>query len=379
MNKSKNAAKEIFMAKLFVFLSLSCFVLLSQSYAAGDLHYEKGIQFRDSGADFSARLNGLIQSRHQLDFREKLQDANSFSVPRARLKLSGHLYDPRLRFVVQPEFGGSQNTRLLDAIVQWQFEPTTRVQAGQFLVAFTREFMQSGGELHLVERSLVGQAFGLGRDIGLSLNADLARERLHTSLFVINGDGANSTNQNKAMVFGGRAQFDLLDAAGFEAVDFERSLRHRLSLGAGGALDLGNASLGGSKLIRALADLIWRYQGASAALEAHFVRNTKWEENDFGFLAELGYLVYRDMVELVVRHDSIIVGDLSALGLATAVQNGQRVVLGSENQHETSIGVNAYLYRHQAKFQFDISSLLNPNGIKDRQDLRLRSQVQLSF
>jgi len=90
-----------------------------------------------------------------------------FEIRRARLKMEGHLFSPRIGFYFEHELSGDHP--LLDLRLDLQIRENLLVRIGQYKVLYNRERVDSSGKQQFVERSISTYAFTLDRQIGATL------------------------------------------------------------------------------------------------------------------------------------------------------------------------------------------------------------------
>ncbi len=96
-------------------------------------------------------------------------------VRRLRLRFGGHVFDPRLTFNIQLNFGRSDLDAtdqpvpniIRDAMVFWNFSKSLQVGFGQTKLPGNRQRVISSGDLFFPDRSILNGAFNLDRDFGL--------------------------------------------------------------------------------------------------------------------------------------------------------------------------------------------------------------------
>ena len=131
---------------------------------------------------------------------------DSFSIPRARLTLSGELLK-NIRFKIQID--GVKSPALIDANVDFLFNPAYGLRIGQYYVPMSLENNTSDADMDTILRSLVVNALAPSRDIG-SQGRDIGamfmgRYSIAEYYFgIFNGAGINKLDTNKAKDLGGR-------------------------------------------------------------------------------------------------------------------------------------------------------------------------------
>ncbi|UJR82473.1 OprO/OprP family phosphate-selective porin [Sandaracinus amylolyticus] len=114
----------------------------------------------------SLRLGLVLGARAQVAGAEDVDVGATADIRFARLRFSGHVADPALRFFVQPDFGGS-GPRLLDAAFEVHAHPLFIVEAGQFLLPWGTAWLPNPAESMFPETGPARDYFALGRDTGV--------------------------------------------------------------------------------------------------------------------------------------------------------------------------------------------------------------------
>ena len=125
-----------------------------------------------------------------------LAPKTSFNVHLLRLYLSGTI-DDKWKFLYQGDLNGSYRT--LDAKLSYLFDHHWKIDAGQFKVAFGREFLRNDAKLLFVNRSTVANRIGPLRQLGIQVTGNWFDKRLMMNTGVFNGEGAYS-GDNISMV-----------------------------------------------------------------------------------------------------------------------------------------------------------------------------------
>jgi hypothetical protein len=126
--------------------------------------------FQGSNSPVTVNLHGFAQTRYTYSGGGGLEVNRGFSIPRARLILSGDLYD--WEYKVSGQWGDDTNTfDLKDAYVQGSlFSGTFR--AGQFKAPFMREVLVAQQDTLMTDRSIIANNFGQGRSQGVQYSRD---------------------------------------------------------------------------------------------------------------------------------------------------------------------------------------------------------------
>jgi hypothetical protein len=157
-----------------------------------------------SPAVSAPRLGGYIQVRETLQNRVGLTGL----VNRARLSADGALpsqftYRVLVEYEAVGPAGAASTVSLRDAYIRWSMAPLA-ITAGQYKVAFSRQYITSITAIELADRAAVVDALAPKRDIGVM--AECALSSLGTvSLGVFNGEGQNaSSNKDSTAMLVGR-------------------------------------------------------------------------------------------------------------------------------------------------------------------------------
>ncbi len=183
-------------------------------------------------------------STTQLAFRFRAQLLATFAVPdsdddeasldaqvrRARLRLRGSLWDPRLEVSIQAGLssrdmsGGNPGSAaiLADAYVAWQQTPELRFQAGLGMLPGNRQRTISSGSLQFAERGLVSNTFALDRDIHVMATWKRdGRIPWSWSAAVSTGEGRASAGPDLGLAYTTRIEFNPLGAFTGKDADVE--------------------------------------------------------------------------------------------------------------------------------------------------------------
>ena len=334
-----------------------------------EIGYKKGFYIKTIDDAYSLRFRFLLQPQYEYLGVEEGEDTNTFLIKRAQLRILGNVFDPRLKYKMMLQgattSSGSDEWSLRDLWIDWQWRKYFQIMAGQFFVYYDYEDLQPSWALPLVDRSIINANLGFERDIGVRLHGSLFSDRLNYHLYMMNGDGRNTLNANDEFFYGARLDYHILGTQQYLLSDIKTSDSPHLALGVSFLHDAGNASLGDDRLNRFTTDLAFRYKGFSALSLVNFVRNENKDVTDYGLLGQAGYFIIPERLELAGRWAKVIKD--GALGTDTV------------DPHEFSFGLNYYIKGHNAKLQVDYSRLLNNASTQDRDDDRVRLQLQLFF
>jgi hypothetical protein len=130
----------------------------------------------------------------------------SFSVPRARLGVSGRITS-KVSWSLQGDFANvaSDGRVLRDAYVQFTATPQVAVRFGQMVAPFSLERLTGYSRLEVIDRSVIGASMTPSRDFGLMVfNTQPWRGWITYGAAVINGTGQNRADDNDAKDLVGR-------------------------------------------------------------------------------------------------------------------------------------------------------------------------------
>lgn len=170
--------------------------------------YKKGLIFESADGNWKMRFRIRGQVRLTVNDPEEGLVSTDFSIPRLRLKWDGHAFRPWFLYVVQLNVVDDLILRDLFFTVAYQKEIMPRV--GQWKVPYNREELNSSSALQFVDRSIVNDQFGLGRDRGAALYGGLgANNNFVYGFQVSNGDGRNGTSVDSNLLYAGRLMLGL--------------------------------------------------------------------------------------------------------------------------------------------------------------------------
>jgi hypothetical protein len=148
---------------------------LADSHETTRVHagYEKGFFLQDEDGNFRLGIGTRVQSRFTYEGVDGINaggaDESQFSIPRARLTLKGHAFNPDLKFKFQTDYGKGFLS-LKDFFVNYKLSSAVQLRIGQWKRPFSRQQINSSSKLAMVDRSITKDQFGAGRDIGIGLD-----------------------------------------------------------------------------------------------------------------------------------------------------------------------------------------------------------------
>lgn len=350
------------------------------------------------------RMQSLFTSAWDIPEEGGMSDAETnMLIRRARLKLEGFAYTPKLEYKIQLGLsnrdisGASEFTRnapriILDAFVKYNFYDRFELWVGQTKLPGNREQLISSGSLETVDRSLVNSYFNIGRDMGAQLHHSfvLGDQFLVREAFsVAQGEGRNVTAGN----LGGH-QYTLRaevlpfgDFDDYSGADLKREEEPKFAFGV--SYDFNNNAVRADSndgdylftdngffqtdISTVFVDAMFKYEGfslmaeyAKRSSEEIFARNSDGSLTGDavnvgeGFNIQAGYVFGNDY-QLVGRYTTIDLDD----------QISQLI----EDQY--TLAFSKYIVGHKLKIQTDLSYTdLNLNF---NDNLLYRLQFELQF
>jgi len=148
-------------------------------------------------------VHGFMQYRWTYnDIRTPGVDAtHGFSVPRARLEVSGDVYD--WGYKVSGQWSDGANFNLLDAYADWK-----GFRVGQFKSPFMSEVLTNQTDTLAADRSIIAQEFGQGRSQGFQYTHDFGVGTF-TGAYTDGFNTANGAGVVNGYALTGRVDFDV--------------------------------------------------------------------------------------------------------------------------------------------------------------------------
>ena len=146
----------------------------------------QGVTF-DGGDAFSLNIYNRVQVMWGFASLEGAPEVNTFGVPSARTKFSGHAFTKNTRFAINNDWAAGG---LLDAYIEQDVTDNLIARAGAQKTLYGREATGSSGSLEFTERSLAARSFSGARSTGLVLQMSAADDKLHLHAGAFNTDTA---------------------------------------------------------------------------------------------------------------------------------------------------------------------------------------------
>lgn len=376
--------------------------------------YNDGFFLASADNKFRLNFSGYGQVRYTVNVRRNdaaptgRTDPNSagpeqnkfqgnFSLPRVRLQLDGHVISPDFLWTINGDFSSGRQTStaidtttgnpvanqvivnsgtggsfsLKDAFFQYKFGGGWYVGGGQFKPWFLIEELIGDNRQQAVDRSVVNEAFTLGRSQGVFFGYETTDFRARVDFT----DGARALNTEFASTrggpegnsadwaVGGRAEYNF----GGKFSDFKdygssgENQEFTALLGAGFTYQgAPNTDQFGSDLtsnsdaeyLGYTADLTVKGYGfnAYAAFVGNYLRtknSLNLDRHDFGLTVGAGYRIQD--TELFARYEHLFIDN----GAGTGRQPGGPSPVGPDNFPFLTVGVNQFFAGHAMKFTLD--------------------------
>lgn len=347
--------------------------------------YKDGAYVKTKDGRFSLLTNVGVQGQFNYQYLENTTDRTTFTIRRARLIESGNAFYPWLSFFVQITLEQAVNLR--DAYVTAGYYKWLTPQIGQYKVPYDREYLTSGFNLQLIERSIASTEFSLQRDVGLQVSGFPLGDLFEYRVGIFNGSGANQDNVNNKYMYLGRFVFTPFGPVPYSQAALETPKRPLLAVGAAGAFlpDLApgeRRSIAGvlgsltevpvrSDVYQFTGDLAFKFLNFSFEGAYHYriidpqLTTRLGRQNAFGYFAQAGYFIIPKHFEVAGRY--------SYTNPNTPVQRADN------DQEEVTGGLSYYFDRHRLKLQANFTYLHIQGTPRDEYDKIVRSEVSLLF
>ncbi len=330
----------------------------------------------------------------------------NFLIRRARLKLDGFAYAPKLRYKIELGLsnrdisGGSEFTSnapryILDAVIKWNFYKDFDLWMGQSKLPGNIERIISSGNLQQVDRSLLNSSFNIDRDLGLQLrhhftlsNKFLIREKYAITM----GEGRNITTGNLGG-FQHTLRLELLPFGAFTAngdysgSDLKREEKPKLLIAA--TYDSNqNAVKTRSNQGKYMRTDTGFYE---TNINTIFI-DAMFKYNGISFMAEYANRLASDPI--AKNTDGTPTGDVVEVGTGLNLQSGylfqnnweisgrytaiklDPILMTKNLQKQYTLGLSKFIHGHKLKVQTDLSYLSVDNTTNS---VLFRIQVDMHF
>nr|BFF35875.1 hypothetical protein BACT7_07370 [Tenacibaculum mesophilum] len=335
----------------------------------------------------SARMQFLATSEWGSNKNGLYNPSSSMLVRRARLKLKGFAFSPKLKYKMElglsnrdisgaSEHTGNAPRYILDAVIKWNFFQNFELWFGQTKLPGNRERIISSGDMQLVDRSLLNSRFNIDRDMGVQLKHHfnlsdkfIVKEALAFS----QGEGRNVTVGN----LGGHqytAHLGFLPFGEFEGKgdyiggDLKREQTPKLAIGM--SYDFNNNAV---KTRSNQGTYMVNDEGYYQTNISTFFMDAMFKYKGFSFMGEYSY---RDAEDPFAKNsDGTLTGEIVQVGSGLNLQSGylfsknweisgrftnislDKKITGKGTENQYTIGLSKYIVGHKLKVQTDISYL----------------------
>lgn len=160
--------------------------------------YDNGFYIRSTDDMFLMKFNGLLQFRWthydtQSSNRYLLpgvqrDDLTGFDLQRARLAVSGHVYNKDWTYHIEFKADAPQASDFVldSAWLNYRLADEFQIRVGQMKLASTRAAMNSDAHLQFVDESMFETVYGLGTGVGVRFWGQLFDRQLEYFLDVVN-------------------------------------------------------------------------------------------------------------------------------------------------------------------------------------------------
>jgi phosphate-selective porin OprO and OprP len=311
--------------------------------------------------NFTLTLGARLQLRYSHDIPDEGDAIGSFAIRRGRMSLSGSAYE-HFRYAMQMELsGGSVN--IIDANMSYRMSPMANLWWGQGKAHFGRQQLNSSGNLHFVDRSIVDGRFSGQRQAGIALTGQDERSAFEYGLGIYNGNGINAANDNDRYMFAGRAVLTPLGAYSPQESAFDYPDSPRIAIGVGGLRNTTGTGAAETEISRVNVETAFKLHGFNVTGEFY------WEDAEpmgqesletTGWYLQPGFLFPNRRNELAARY-AVISPDTPT----------------NTDVIETGIAFSHYWATHRAKLQADLRRI--ERRAADEKDLQFRLQMQLTL
>ena len=413
---------------------------LDADFSAG---YNNGFYIASADKNYKLQINGYAQFRYTYEHAEvrnarafstvpSAGDVNGFDFRRARLYFSGNVFSPDIQYMLSGDFAGTAasaaNFQILDDFLAYHFSDLVGIRAGTFLIPFSHVEYATAG-LQFTESPYVLAPFDPVRALGISLYGMPIKDKFTYEINANDGSQSNTIGRvddtagklDNRMGFYARLQYagagklaDFNDepdlrkdasslawmiagAAGYESQNSTsnsfpaaQSSMALIGLSKGQGPGFASSAALNGDLYRATVDAHAKYEGIGFTTAAYAQQindtppagsSTDTFTSTFhtSSLFELGYYGQAGYV---------LPGKIGPGRVEIVGRVGQLLTEGFPNQSEEyAMGVNYYLFGHNAKIQTDVTYIPNEAAYTstttatfiNTQDIIYRIQLQLKF
>lgn len=320
--------------------------LFDQKVTAG---YDDHFFLASTDGKFRLEISGQVQLRLVYNHLDDSEDSDrlGFENRRTKLKLSGHVINPRLRFSITGAFDDEDGGFALNgAYAAYAVTDEFSVRAGRFRSPLLREEDISSKRQLLAERSLVARAFKQVRTNGVALQYQQQAFRFRGAFM----DATAKRFGDPSFIVSGRGEM-LLSGEWHQLSDFTsfRSDEPTIALGVGALyqeVDFDDSKDNDTQLLRWTADVSMEFGGGNlfAAIVGNNVDEQEQDSLDQLGVVLQGGLFLTDDIELFSQY---VWGDADGEASDLSV---------------LTVGFNYYLAEHALKWTMDLGYAFNEVG-----------------
>ncbi len=354
--------------------------------------YKKGFFIKSPDGAFGLTIGGRMQFRLMWE-NEPGDDGRSnevsFSVPRARLKLKGRMFDGLVSLALQLDFAKGTFAPK-DVYADFRVVPDHLwITVGQFKKPFDRDLISSSSGMQFPERPITEKYFKAGRDVGLMLHNNFKKAKpMQWAVALVNGtsekastsggvtvdlatgegsiDGTKTTNIPSVLkpMLVARVGFVVGDINPYTHAEPGKKVAG-FAMGASGMLTF-DADKSGEGAARAQLDWLVRiggFTGLGGFWLGSLQTGDGWDEQEFDAFAasaQVGYAIL-GKVEPAVRYAVIAIGG------------------DGNDRQEVSAVVAWYIRGHNIKLALDGSALIDETATGIENSWRSRMNLELHF
>lgn len=372
--------------RLVIMTIATMFTWGNVSASQPNLSFKFGRGLTVTDADSTVSLNISLSMQNFLSV-EKVYDDDArptvaAQVKRARLRLSGFAFTPKLEYTIQLGFGTSDMSRqpLLDAFVQYKPNKRLGIIFGQTKLPGNREGLTSSSSLQFVDRALPSDLFRLDRDWGLQFRGNFGDKMIfRPSLAIATGEGRNVSAANMSgFCYTVRGEWLPLGAftsrGDYIGADVYREEKPKLAIAGAADVNHNPVTVSGQKggkevpdslrtlVTTAIADMIFKYRGMSVSGE--YIYRMALDASPYltghSLYAAMGYVCKKNF-EMAFRYARSFPGKDGSV---------------SESNHYT-VGFSQYFKQHNLKIQSDYT-IVDETGVRDMKGIwRIHFQLAI--
>lgn len=310
---------------------------------AAKLYWNKGtrIEFPDTG--FTTSVSTVIRTRAEfVDNDEGADNTSSVDIKNARLIVQGTALNREFSYLLRTEF--AETAELLDGYISWDACDAASVKVGQFKTAISRQYNVDEPMLQLADRSVVSDAFDLGRDQGIEVGVK-SLDVVGLKLQAFDGDGQNDNEADDTdHTFVAALRLPLAgEIDSLSESDVENTDELAADVGAAYAYQ----DIDDEDIQTISADVNVKSSGLSFNGEFFWNDDSATDASDTGAYVQAGYFLTAKELEIAARYGYIDCDDASSADECA----------GNDDVNEVNVGLNYYWWAHHLKAQVGYSFL----------------------